>query len=636
MMLENMRKGAAKVVGSILAALLIVAMAAWGIEDYFRPGQEGGSLAYIGDYEITTREFEREFREAVDRLRRTLGPTVDAERARQLGIADVALEGIIDRQLVAMEAQRLGLVVGDDTILAQIRQNDAFKNVSGEFDRAIFQQSLNNLGMSEGQFVATMRGQLTRGFLIQAVSAGSVAPKQLTADLYRYSGQTRTAVVAVVPRSSVGDVGKPTDGQLADYHKTHAATFTAPEYRNVSAIVLDPVEYAKELKPSDDKIKEEYENRLSSLIVPERRKLQQFVVSEEEKAKKASDLLKQGKKFAEVAKEIAGTEESALSLGSMTKAEVSGLAPALGDAAFALKKGDASAPVKSPLGWHIIRVEDIQAGKTPTLDEVRDQIVRDLSRDQAIEQLVEVANKVEDALAGGATMEEAAQAVAIPLRKFGPLDRQGRGDDSKAIAALPKDRKFLQAVYEIADGEVGQMEETENGGFFIARVDKITLPALRPLDKIRADVEAAWKRAEQNKAASKRAKEVLDTVNGGTDLTKAAKDAKFTATTISAVSRRGDQKGNFPSALLQDLFRLKPGGAAMGPSPEGFAVVQLKEIKDPDQSADKAQIEQFQTNLARTLGSDLVEQFSRALRDRFDVSIDREALDAYLDRYAAR
>ena len=638
MMLENMRKGAAKVVGSILAVLLIVAMAAWGIEDFLRPNQAGGPLASVGDVDITAREFEREYRNAVDRLRQTLGPSLDSERARQFGIAEVTLDGLVDRQLVAMEARRLGLMVGDGTISEQIRQNDAFKNVGGEFDPLIFRQTLANLGMSEGQFVETLRGQLTRGFLLNAVSAGSVAPKQMTGDLYKYSAQTRTAVVAVVPRTSVGDVGKPDDSQIAEFHKTHAARFTAPEYRKITAIVLDPDDYARQITPSEEKIKEEYENRLSSLVVPERRTLQQvvFPLDQEEKAKKAADLLKGGRAFAEVAKEITGKEDSVVSLGAMTKAEVAGVAPALGDAAFSLKEGGASAPVQTPLGWHIIHVEKIQAGKTPSLEDVRDQIRRDVARDQAIEQLVDVANKVEDALAGGATMEEASQKVAVTLRQFAQVDRQGRGGDGKVVPDLPAERKFIQVAFETTDGEVGQMEETEKGGFFILRIDGVTPPTLRPLDTVKKDVEAAWVRARQDKAASERAKKILDAVNGGTELERVAKDEKLTSTVSAPVTRRGDEQGNFPPALIQELFRLKQGGAAMGPAPEGFAVIQLKEIKDPDSSAEKENLDQFRNNLAQALGNDLVEQFSRALRTRFTVSIDRQALDAYLDRYAPR
>jgi peptidyl-prolyl cis-trans isomerase C len=44
------------------------------------------------------------------------------------------------------------------------------------------------------------------------------------------------------------------------------------------------------------------------------------------------------------------------------------------EAAFKLKKGKISAPVKTQFGWHVIKLEDRRTKPTPALDDVRDQI----------------------------------------------------------------------------------------------------------------------------------------------------------------------------------------------------------------------------------------------------------------------
>jgi peptidyl-prolyl cis-trans isomerase C len=51
------------------------------------------------------------------------------------------------------------------------------------------------------------------------------------------------------------------------------------------------------------------------------------------------------------------------------------------DAAFKMKKGEISAPVKTQFGWHIIKVEDRRAQPTPALEDVRDQIFQILIGD---------------------------------------------------------------------------------------------------------------------------------------------------------------------------------------------------------------------------------------------------------------
>jgi peptidyl-prolyl cis-trans isomerase SurA len=50
--------------------------------------------------------------------------------------------------------------------------------------------------------------------------------------------------------------------------------------------------------------------------------------------------------------------------------------PEFGDTAFALKKGDASAPIILPEGCYILYAEDRHYAGIQPLDEVRDQIER--------------------------------------------------------------------------------------------------------------------------------------------------------------------------------------------------------------------------------------------------------------------
>lgn len=48
--------------------------------------------------------------------------------------------------------------------------------------------------------------------------------------------------------------------------------------------------------------------------------------------------------------------------------------PEFGEAVFALKKGQVSAPIKTPFGWHIVLVEDRRLASPPSFDEVQDQL----------------------------------------------------------------------------------------------------------------------------------------------------------------------------------------------------------------------------------------------------------------------
>ena len=59
------------------------------------------------------------------------------------------------------------------------------------------------------------------------------------------------------------------------------------------------------------------------------------------------------------------------------------------DAAFDMEPGTySSEPVQTQFGWHVIKVEEKKEGTQPSLDEVRQQLVAEISRD-AFNELVE-------------------------------------------------------------------------------------------------------------------------------------------------------------------------------------------------------------------------------------------------------
>jgi len=92
----------------------------------------------------------------------------------------------------------------------------------------------------------------------------------------------------------------------------------------------------------------------------------------EEEAKAALARVKAGEDFAKVATELSKDPSGdGGDLGWFTKDR---MVPEFSDAAFKLKKGEISDPVKTQFGWHIIQVEDKRTKPTPTFDEVKAQI----------------------------------------------------------------------------------------------------------------------------------------------------------------------------------------------------------------------------------------------------------------------
>lgn len=105
-----------------------------------------------------------------------------------------------------------------------------------------------------------------------------------------------------------------------------------------------------------------------------------ILVDNEADAKKIAARIKAGEDFAKVAAEASkdpGSKAEGGDLGWFTKER---MVPDFANAAFAMKAGQVSDPVKSQFGWHVIKVEDKRTKPQPTFDELKEQIDQHLVR----------------------------------------------------------------------------------------------------------------------------------------------------------------------------------------------------------------------------------------------------------------
>jgi peptidyl-prolyl cis-trans isomerase C len=129
---------------------------------------------------------------------------------------------------------------------------------------------------------------------------------------------------------------------------------------------------------SDALAKGIYDDKVKMIPPEDEVNASHILVESEEKAKEVFDKIGQGEAFAKLAEEYSqdpGSKAAGGSLGYFTKGQ---MVKEFEDAAFALKKGEVSKPVKSKFGWHIIKVDDRRMKPLPTFEEVKPQIVQSI------------------------------------------------------------------------------------------------------------------------------------------------------------------------------------------------------------------------------------------------------------------
>lgn len=129
---------------------------------------------------------------------------------------------------------------------------------------------------------------------------------------------------------------------------------------------------------TDDEIKEYYDTNKASFSEEEQVRASHILVETKEEADAIVKQLKEGADFAELAKEKSADTGSKENGGDLDFFKRGDMVTEFSDAAFSMKVGEVSDPVKSDYGYHIIKVTDHKDAKDYTLEEKKEEIRKTL------------------------------------------------------------------------------------------------------------------------------------------------------------------------------------------------------------------------------------------------------------------
>jgi len=141
--------------------------------------------------------------------------------------------------------------------------------------------------------------------------------------------------------------------------------------------------FAAKLRPlvTEEEVKAAYDRESAKVKTELRARARHVLVATEAEAQAVIDRLNKGEKFEDVARQVSidGSKEYGGDLGYFTAAE---MVPEFSKAAFALKPGQLSKPVKTTYGWHVILLEEFKEGGPQPYDQVKGPIRSVLLREK--------------------------------------------------------------------------------------------------------------------------------------------------------------------------------------------------------------------------------------------------------------
>src|SRR5262245_44905270 len=588
-----------------ILVIIVVAFIATSVV-YFGTSNSGntGSPNIVGTVngeEISAERFRRAQASLIDQYERMTRQRVTPDMIERLGLNQRVINELVNDAMIVQAAAREGLKVTDEELRARIQDMREFQE-DGRFSRDRYLRLLKQARLEPGSFEAELRRQLTRRKVEDLVKDGVKVSDAEVLEAYASRNQrVRMAWASLDTAPLMGGVTV-ADADLEPFVKAHQAQFTRPERRRVQFVIVKPPVPAQAV--SDEDAKAYYDKNSAEYTEPRQVHVAHILVrvppvggsEAENKAKaKIEDVLKRaraGEDFGKLAREVSEDTANAQNGGDLGFVGAGELVPQFEQAAFALKKGElAPAPVRTPFGYHAIKVLDVKEGGRTPFKDVSAKIKAKLATERADQAAQAKADEARGKLL-------AAKDFAAEARTLGLDARDATVAREEPIPGLGRDPKLDESIFSLAIGGVSPVVKTP-AGYAVVKVLEQMPAGVPPLAEIKDRVIDAIKRERAEAKATERAKALAAALAKGGDFLATAKADGFTTGETGLFSRAEPLKDRALPGTVVVAALQTPVGQVSEPIRAGTGIYIVKTLER--QPADQAGFDKKREELEKQL-----------------------------------
>ena len=618
------RRVSKSTVGTVLMILFVVAIAASfalaDVQSYISGGLgQAGTLAKVGGEAVTERELGTAMQRRLAEVRQQ-NPNADyPSLANDFG---QILESLVQDRALQVFARDTDLHLSKRLVDAEILRIPRTRGLDGKYSEAAYQAFLQQERLTDAELRGLLGGALTTRLLLAPAAANARIPVGVATPYASMLLEQREAEVAIVPAQLfAAGVPQPSDADLQAFYKQSGARYMVPEQRVLSIAQIGPGQVGN-VAASEQEIAAYYRANQAEYGGKSARVLSQAIVQSES----------QGRALAQSAR---SGGSPGTSLGAKTREELAAIAgEAVAAAAFGARQGEVIGPIRSDLGWHVIKVDEIRNQSGRPLSAVSGEIAARLTADKRKEALEALVDTVQTAIDDGASFAEAVRAAGLSATRT-PAITAGGVSRAQPDFKLPDQlAPALAAGFDLGEGEEPVIESLPgDAGYALVGVDDIIAAAPAPLASIRDQVAADWKAKQARDRARAAASAIAAKVARGTPMAQAMAAAGARIPPPQTLSKRrielSSAGGNVPPALGM-MFSLAQGRSRLVADPQGlgFVIVKVTKIVPGNANLQPALISRTQTEFQQTAGTEYAEQMARAIQADVGVKRDDAAIAA--------
>lgn len=407
------------------------------------------SVVVVADQRIGIGEFERTREQQEQRYAQQFGDGFDARKLRE-PINEATAQLLVERGILALEAEALGLTVAKQEVEREILGFRELRDETGAFDAKRFRDWVDYNFGSERNFRQQQRRATLSNKLLRVLTTEAEVSEGEAREAVRQRFEKVKLAFPVLSATAAAQESERDEAAVAAYLADHGA-----------------------------EVQKLYQERIAEYDVPEQAHARHILVAlpagasdaeVQEKRQLALEIrgrLESGEDFATVAREVSEDPGSAANGGDLGWFRRGQMVPAFDAAAFSLEIGALSEPVQSDFGFHLIRVEGRKQARLQTLEDVQGDLAFELmTREAGLSKAREQADHLAQQVRDGKSLETAAREAGLTLERTDWLTRRpdgyvpglGAAPDLMAVAFTLEPGESSDRVFEAGDDKLALVQ----------------------------------------------------------------------------------------------------------------------------------------------------------------------------------
>ena len=621
----------------IVLGLIILTFAFFGVDSYFQGAGQVNEVATIGDAPVTVQEFGQSLRQAQDLVRQQ----AQQQNAQQMNaylnspeFRRAVLDDLIQRRLLLGYAGMAGMSVSVDELRNEIMGVQAFYGEDGVFSVERYEQLLRAQNMTPAGFESQIEQDILLSRIRESVAGSAFIPESVVDRLVRLRGQEREVSQLLISPVDFRDKIEVTEEDARKYFEENASLFRIPERAKIEYLVLTPEIAAATVEVSEDELKRVYEERISEFQSAEERRASHILIavgadaSEEDQAAakaKADELYQElqasPEQFGELARTHSQDPGSAEQGGDLGYFQRGFMVAEFENAAFSLKPGEISAPVRTQYGYHIIRIDEVKPIETTPFAKVRDQLLKELRENRVQDAYLQAAQTFSDMVyTEYDSLNPTAESLGLTVQASDWISPSGGG-----MNPLLNNPELLEAVFSgesLEEKRNTQAIEVQPNTMLSARVVEHAPPADVPFEDVSRDIIDFLNTERAVEMAKQEGEATLEKLTSGDRL----ENLKWSKPGIVTLQQRQGLHPEGVRAVFSANAKELPAYTGVSVDDGRYVIYRISTVRDVE-SVSPDDVQTASRQLSQMVEQEQFNAFVGRLRERSDVKVNEAAIN---------